>query len=402
MPHISKLSLSKKKAIVAGHLCLDILPDLQTVPYGRFFDLFHPGHLLETGKMNIATGGAASNTGISLSKLGINTTIIAKIGSDSFGEIVRGHLNKYVRLDNLELHISPQDSTSYTIIITPPGIDRIFLHHPGANDSFSADEIDFTKFQEQVIFHYGYPQLMRQMYLNGGEQLVSLFAKAKENGFTTSLDTTFPDPSSEMGQVDWNDILQKTLPYVDIFCPSYEEAFFMLEKKRYLASVEDKGLRVSAQDVEGLTSRMINYGAKIAFLKLGEQGGVVKVSPYLQHRSFGRAWYAGLEDWAGKLLWTPSFNTDVVGTTGAGDATIAGFLAAILNEQSIEESMLMAMAAGGCNVEAIDSVSGVCSWEETANRVNRGWQQNEITGMNKSEWQQNTGNFIWIKKGSTL
>ncbi len=51
-------------------------------------------------------------------------------------------------------------------------------------------------------------------------------------------------------------------------------------------------------------------------------------------------------------MWAPCFDVEVVGTTGSGDATIAGFLSALLRDASPEEAMTMAVAVGACNVEA--------------------------------------------------
>ena len=36
------------------------------------------------------------------------------------------------------------ESTSYTVAICIPGIDRFYLHHCGANDTFGYDDVDFS------------------------------------------------------------------------------------------------------------------------------------------------------------------------------------------------------------------------------------------------------------------
>ena len=65
--------------------------------------------------------------------------------------------------------ISPELSTSYWSWAVP-GIDRIFLHNPGANDSFRSEDIP-EKMLEEALFHFGYPPIMRSMYENDGEEL---------------------------------------------------------------------------------------------------------------------------------------------------------------------------------------------------------------------------------------
>src|SRR5215470_17805835 len=75
-------------AVVAGHLCLDIHPDLSRVERGPFEKIFQPGRLLISGPVSFSTGGAVSNTGVPLSRLGITTRLVGKIGDDLFGQTV--------------------------------------------------------------------------------------------------------------------------------------------------------------------------------------------------------------------------------------------------------------------------------------------------------------------------
>jgi hypothetical protein len=58
------------QVIVAGHICLDIIPTFEQ----RVNDLgalLKPGSLVKIGPAVIATGGAISNTGQSLHRLGV-------------------------------------------------------------------------------------------------------------------------------------------------------------------------------------------------------------------------------------------------------------------------------------------------------------------------------------------
>ena len=71
-------------AVVAGHLCLDIIPGLGHLQSGEFLRLFQPGHLIEVGPAAFSTGGAVPNTGLALHRLGVRTQLIAIVGSDLF------------------------------------------------------------------------------------------------------------------------------------------------------------------------------------------------------------------------------------------------------------------------------------------------------------------------------
>jgi len=68
----------------------------------------------------------------------------------------------------------------------------------------------------------------------------------------------------------------------------------------------------------------------------------------------------------------------VVGTTGAGDATIAGFIAALLKGLPIEQTLTMAVAVGAFNVERADATSGIPDWATVEARVQAGWARRPV------------------------
>ena len=108
----------------------------------------------------------------------------------------------------------------------------------------------------------------------------------------------------------------------------------------------------------------------------------------------GRAAPSDRFTWADRELWAPCFKVDVIGTTGSGDATIAGFLTALLRDASPATAMTMAVAVGACNVEAADALSGVRSWEDTARRIAQGWTRLPVK-VEASGWQWNDQSQLW-------
>jgi sugar/nucleoside kinase (ribokinase family) len=69
------------------------------------------------------------------------------------------------------------------------------------------------------------------------------------------------------------------------------------------------------------------------------------------------------------------FDVDVVSTTGAGDCTIAGFLAARIRGASLEQQLEQACAVGACSCEAADATRGVITTAAMQSRVNAGWRR---------------------------
>ncbi len=380
--------------VVAGHICLDILPSLEHVSQERFNSLFKPGRLIEAGPAAFSTGGPVSNTGLALHRLGIPTRLVAKVGRDPFGDAVRGIVASYGAQLVEGIVSDPAVSTSYTVIISPQGADRIFLHCPGANDAFGSQDVRYDLVEAADLFHFGYPPAMRRMYQQDGRELVELLRRARETGATVSLDLSLPDPSAESGRAHWSRILPAALPYVDVFLPSVEEILFMLQRETYDTWGDRLLENVTPQLLHDLSDRLIGMGPKIVGLKLGARGFYLRTAGKERLAQSGRAHPRDLQAWANSELWAPCFKVQVAGTTGSGDATIAGFLSSLLRGLSAEEAARMAVAVGACNVEAPDALSRLQSWEDTSRRVAAGWEQLELN-LDASGWAWDPHARLW-------
>ncbi len=386
------------RAIVAGHICLDVIPLLPSLGEARFEKMFTPGRLIEAGPVAFSTGGPVSNTGLNLNRLGIKTGLMGKVGDDAFGEIVRRIVSAYGPDLADGLVIDPKVHTSYTVVINPPEVDRIFLHHPGANDTFLADDVRYDQVAGVDLFHFGYPPIMKSMYADDGQQLTEVFRRARATGVTTSLDMALPDPATASGQANWPVILKSTLPYVDIFLPSAEEILYTLRRGTYDELVGRGGdiLQYCTPElVSSLARELLEMGVKVACIKLGKQGIYVRTAGREAMAAMGRARPADPAGWAGRELWAPTFQVEEVGTTGSGDATIAGFLASLLRGQPLADTLTAAVAVGACNVEAADALSGVQSWEKTMARIAAGWPRRSLT-LPAPGWFFDEQRQLWV------
>ncbi|MCG8402994.1 MAG: PfkB family carbohydrate kinase, partial [Firmicutes bacterium] len=292
------------------------------------------------------------------------------------------------------------EQTSYTVVIVPPGLDRIFLHNPGANNTFCAADINYELVSRAKIFHFGYPPLMKRIFENEGEELIKIFKRVKKLGVTTSLDMSLPDASSESGNVDWEKVLEKLLPFVDIFIPSVEETMFMISRGDfdYLnenANGQDILENLDINALQGLGEKLMSYGTRIAVIKCGIKGYYIQTQSKDVLQGMGRAKPADLDNWSGRELHEESFHVpDVVSATGSGDTSIAGFLASILNGKTIEESIRTACAVGGQNVQAVDAISGIKTWDETLGMI-PGWKKNSLS-VNGSYWKYDGIKHVWV------
>lgn len=368
-------------ALVAGLLCLDITPKFNTTKCDNIGKILIPAKTLLMGEVEIHAGGCVTNTGIAMKKMGANVALVSKLGNDDFGQIMLDRIARHS--DTSGILISEKGGTSYSIVLSPPGIDRIFLHHCGVNDEYGADDINMEMVKQARIFHFGYPPAMKRMYQNGGEELVRLYQNAKQTGTATSLDTTAVDEYSPAGQVDWANVLRKTAPYLDFFMPSVEELCFMLDRKMYAkwraaAGERDIVTAINEDDVDSLAQRLLEFGAKVVLVKCGARGLYLATSDKDTLKNVGGDLAKNLIGWENVRHFEASYKpARVLSATGAGDTCIAAFLCSVLRGLPYKEAMQYATAAGASCVEEYDSLSGLRSFEEMKQKIADGWEKND-------------------------
>lgn len=346
--------------IVSGHLCLDLFPAMSGVSPAT---LAQPGRLIEVGSMRIATGGAVSNVGLALNRLGINVRLMATVGGDLIGQMIIAALRERDTALTELITVQRDEPGSYSVVLSPSNADRTFLHCTGTNDHFDASSVDLSVVQQARMFYLGYPTLLPALTANDGEQLCALYQKVHETGALTAMDMTLPDPNGPTGQINWRRVLERTLPFVDIFLPSLQEALFMMRRQDFDQWGNDAFHHVSRSYLEALALELINMGANVVGFKLGEYGMML---------------HTGKSDlpeaWRRVAAYSPAFQVDVAGTTGAGDAAYAGFLAAWIRGLPPQDCLRWACAVGAYCCEAPDATSGIRTWAETHRRLDSGWK----------------------------
>ncbi len=393
-------SITKRKpdVVVAGHICLDVIPQFPDELAGGRVTL-RPGRLIHVGPSLQVTGGAVANTGLALHKLGVPTRLIGKLGNDPYGHRILEILKCYnasMLVDSMI--VDDADATSYTIVISLSGSDRIFLHCPGANDTFAAEDMPWEQISTARLLHFGYPPLMRRIYEQHGEQMSMIFQKAKSLGLITSLDMSVVDPSSDPGRVEWEAWMTHVLPSVDLFLPSLDEILFMLGRERAGGPSQASGFAdpLNGLLLENISRRLLEMGAAIVAIKLGEQGLYLRTTSNLARVASLSS--AGLNDaaaWCGREMWSPCFRADFCGATGAGDCTIAGFLAGLLAGGSPSEVLNTAVAVGAYSVEAPDATGGIPSWPQVRQRMDAAWQKH-ATAPPSVGWRSSPKAQLWL------
>ena len=148
-----------------------------------------------------------------------------------------------------------------------------------------------------------------------GEGLAKRLAEARASGMLTSLDVAVSRNKSKPDDV-W-----PCLPHVDFFFCNTREACFL--------TGEDDPIDA----VRALRTR----GAWAVVLKLGTEGCRIESPDLNEH--------------------IPGLPTEVVDTTGAGDAFAAGFIAAMLCDNDLLEACRAGNAAGARILKALGAVT---------------------------------------------
>ncbi len=270
--------------------------------------------------VKLYNGGGAMTAAINLKKLGANTAILGKVGEDGLGMFLKGVLDsKKVNTDGLV--IDPDVDTSASVVIVDGGGERTFLHCKGSNGAYRLEDVNFDIIADSNIVFFTGSTLMDAI---DGEPTAELLKKCKEMGKITALDLAWDDSGR------WMELVGPSLPYVDYFLPSIEEA------------IELSG----ETELDKISDVFFKKGAKHVIIKVGKDG----------------CYYRESAESAGKIM--PTFPGKPVDTTGAGDSFCSGFLYGISIGLTIEQACVVGNATGTQCVLSVGATSGAKTYEE--------------------------------------
>jgi sugar/nucleoside kinase (ribokinase family) len=265
-------------------------------------------------KMELHTGGCPLNTAIALSKLGVSSGFIGKVGNDGFGDFIvkvlaqQGVNTKGVVRD-------PAASTSFTFIMVSSDGERRFLHTMGANATFRFEDVDTSLFSEAKTVCVSGVGLMSSYDGAGAGKTVRT---AKEMGLVTAMDTAYNDRIK-----DWRAIVEPSFPSLDYFLPSIEEAE-----------------RISGKsNPEAMARYFKDKGCGVVAIKCGGDGC------YLLTAEGGKHF--------------PVYKVTPVDTSGAGDSWVAGFLCGVLKGMSLGDCAELGNATAAHCIMAVGCTTGV-------------------------------------------
>ncbi|WP_261165555.1 carbohydrate kinase family protein [Microbacterium sp. Marseille-Q6965] len=295
--------------LVAGHVCVDLAPRFEREAQIR------PGALFDVGALEVRVGGCIANTGAVLAALGSGVRAHGLVGDDELGAIAAAQLGAREGI-TADLAVDGSRATSYSIVIQPPGRDRTFWHHTGANDAFDGESV---RPGDARLVHVGYPPLLPGIADRGGAPLERLMARVKASGATTSLDLAVVDPASRAGGYDWRAVLRRALPHVDVLTPSLDDLTSALRIEPRPGLADD------------LAGELIAGGAAVVAISDGERGLLLRTAPGRRLRQGGPVLAPLADEWGDVRVRLPPIAVAEPRTTnGAGDAATAGLLHGML------------------------------------------------------------------------
>jgi sugar/nucleoside kinase (ribokinase family) len=264
------------------------------------------GTLIE--EIRVSPAGAAGGTAITMAKLGARTITVGALGADDIGDLLVTMLGKLgVETDHLARKGGVQ--TSATVLPIRRGGDRPALHVIGANASFTRDDVPWDVIEQADTLHLGGPEFMHEL-------APEILGFCREHGVRTSADVLAD------GWPELLDMIAPALEQVDWFLPNDDQAMKL----------------TGIDDVEAAGRALVERGIGGCAITCGARGSVVVTSD-------------GAES-------VPAFQTEVVDTTGCGDAFSAGFMRGLSLGRSPAESARLGSACASLVAQGLGSDAG--------------------------------------------
>ncbi|NKQ53138.1 sugar kinase [Amycolatopsis sp. K13G38] len=257
-----------------------------------------------SARVQLTGGGAGANTARWLAATGTATTLIARVGDDAGGRLMRTELEAAgVRC---AFAVDADAATCCVVSLVDDGGQRSMLADRGANARFRAEDVEAAALAGASHLHLSGYVLLYPSSRPGG--LAALTA-AKEAGLTTSVDP--------------------------------QAAALITDPDRFLADV--RGVDLLLPNADELTALAGSPHPAAAASLLGEVGAVA-----VTQGMAGASWIDG-----DGVVSVPAEPADCVDSTGAGDAFDAGLLAAWLTGKSTVDSL---RAGARLGAEAVSRV----------------------------------------------
>jgi len=291
------------KVVALGAHILDILGRPVTeIPEGQ------GGTLIE--EIRLSPAGAAGGTAVTLAKLGASVLSAGAVGTDDAGRVLVEALESF-GVDCSGLKRRDEVQTSCTILPIRPNGDRPALHVIGANGTFTIDDVPWDAIEAAGYLHVGGPEFL------GPENATEILSRAQAAGVVTCSDILAD------GWPELLDMLAPAMEHVDYLFPNEEQAMALTG--------------VSGDPVDAARA-LLDRGVGCVAMTRGADGSAIVSAD-------------GVEE-------VPAFETEVVDTTGCGDAFVAGFIRGLSLGRSPRDAAVVGSATASLVATGLGSDAG--------------------------------------------
>lgn len=240
-------------------------------------------------------GGSSANTIVGLSRLGFKTAHMSSLGTDHEGKTILDIFEKEkISKDFLSMK---QGRTSSVVAIVDSKGERTMYINPGVSALLSISDVDFESIALAKFLHLS-------PFVGEKQFALQKTVVNKIDTLKTKISFAPGHRYSEKGISALESILRKT--YI----------LFLNEPELQLLAGLEKNTDYEINYKEAC-GKLLKLGIKIVAVTLSERGAFVCSENFAEI--------------------IPAFKTNVLDTTGAGDAFAAGFLAGILSEKDIKK-----------------------------------------------------------------
>ncbi|KPU27258.1 fructokinase [Caloranaerobacter sp. TR13] len=259
-------------------------------------------------------GGSPGNLAINVKNLGAKSSLISKVGNDDFGRFLVDKLNENgVDTSGIEFD---DDSNTSMVIVNKSKTTPKFIAYRDAEKKITYNETIDKLIKDTKIIHFSSWPISYSTSRNTIEKIIEV---AKDEGALICFDPNYRKILWEKGH-DGASYVKAIIEKVDIIKPSYDDAFHLFGEGT----------------VEVYIDKFLELGPKLVIMTLGKYGLIVANKKECMKFS--------------------SLATEVVDTTGAGDAFWSGFYLGILNNKTIKESVELGLATSAYKLKHMGAV----------------------------------------------
>ena len=297
------------------------------------FDVFAIGELLvdmisddydadnSCNKYSRYFGGSPANITMNIKRLGGNPIITASVGNDRLGEFLINNLKK--NNINTEFINKVNNSTSM-VLVTKSKETPLPIFYRSADYNLEYNEDIGSILKNSKIVHFSCWPISQKKSRKVIEKVIE---EARKNNVLIGFDPNYHEMIWEEGH-DGIEYIKNLIGKLDIIKPSEVDAE-----------------RIFGPDTpENHVDKFIQCGAKLVIMTLGKDGAIVS---------------NGTETIKFKTL-----ATEVVDTTGAGDAFWGGFYTALTSNYPLKEALNIGFATSAFKLKNVGAIAELPSIEE--------------------------------------